>query len=111
VPYHRSASPETQTKAFKNIVELTTRYPVLRRIFLRSPDIKEAAGSLDVISKLWMSDDDCDADYSFALQFAAFCLADNDSTACLEDIRPGKLGCPSEGDLSVVTRLSVRYCE
>jgi len=64
------------------------------------------------ISELWMrSDDDHDREWDHFLQFAAFCIARNEVTVYLEEIRPSELGRVCDGDLGVVGRPLVRYCE
>jgi hypothetical protein len=102
----RSKSCDSQITAFRNIIKLTTRYPGLRRLFLRSNVFRQTAQSQDAISKLWTrSGDNVPPGWDFYLQFAAFCVANNEVTTSIEENRPSQLGYIYALGLSSVEKL------
>ena len=88
---------------------LTTRYPGLRRLFLRCKKVQRAGNSQDMISALWVRVG-CpgDREWLFFWRFAASCISDERKVgAMLEDTPPPQLGCVYIGELSIIERLLV----
>ncbi|KAJ6620205.1 hypothetical protein B0H10DRAFT_1102973 [Mycena sp. CBHHK59/15] len=82
-----SESSQTQLHTFKSIVMFTTRYPGIRRLFLRCEHVQRVGPSLDAISTLWdRSDASCGQEWDFLLHFAAACVADGALALMVEEI-------------------------
>ncbi|KAJ7217426.1 ras family-domain-containing protein [Mycena rebaudengoi] len=108
-------SSTTQCQAFERIVTLTTRFPGLRFIFLRSKCIQDVPVLVDSISALWdRSDDPTDPYWSFWRTFTATCLAETSIAVMLEETPVSQLATYPEdsGSLSLIERLLVAHrCE
>ncbi|KAJ7282202.1 hypothetical protein C8J57DRAFT_43698 [Mycena rebaudengoi] len=108
-------SSTTQCQAFERIVTLTTRFPGLRFIFLRSKCIQDVPVLVDSISALWdRSDNPTDPHWSFWRTFTAICLAETSIAVMLEETPVSQLATYPEdsGSLSLIERLLVAHrCE
>ncbi|KAJ7282210.1 hypothetical protein C8J57DRAFT_1294846 [Mycena rebaudengoi] len=108
-------SSTTQCQAFQRIVTLTTRFPGLRFIFLRSKCIQDVPVLVDSISALWdRSDNPTDPHWSFWRTFTATCLAETSIAVMLEETPVSQLATYPEdsGSLSLIERLLVAHsCE
>ncbi|KAJ7124425.1 hypothetical protein C8R44DRAFT_783467 [Mycena epipterygia] len=104
-----SESCGTQTDAFKSIINLTTRYPCLRSLFLKCRYVRHIQISEHNLASLW---DRVPAshgqEWGFFRNFAAACIADIDISGILVESRqsPTCIDGFREG-LSVVERLLV----
>ncbi|KAJ7104898.1 hypothetical protein C8R44DRAFT_746155 [Mycena epipterygia] len=95
----------TQLETFKSLVALTTRYPGLRRIFL-----KNTGAPTDDVAVLWDRPGDvCGLHWQFHRDFAAACMADLDISSMVEDIPIQSLGSILDQctGLSIIERLLV----
>ncbi|KAJ7111633.1 Rho GTPase activation protein [Mycena crocata] len=104
-------SANTQLEAFKNLSAVITRYPGVRRLFLRCEYLDGVPLGEDDISLLWDRPDDpaCGPRWHFHCNFAAACIADIDISTMVEKVSPSDLGSVAnrpEG-LSVIERLLV----
>jgi hypothetical protein len=72
----------TQLKAFKSIVNLTTRFPGLRHVFGRCKVLQTAGATRACTIILWMDHDpvtDSSQQWTFFLRFAASCIFEDDA--------------------------------
>ncbi|KAJ7104902.1 hypothetical protein C8R44DRAFT_987793 [Mycena epipterygia] len=95
----------TQLEAFKSLVALTTRYPGLRRIFL-----KNTGAQADDVAVLWDRPGYvCGLHWQFHRDFAAACMTDLDISSMVEDIPIQSLGSILDqcAGLSIIERLLV----
>ncbi|KAF8209028.1 ras family-domain-containing protein [Mycena galopus ATCC 62051] len=108
-------SSKTQCQAFERIVTLTTLFPGLRFIFLRSNCMQDVPVLVDKISALWnRSDNPTDPYWSFWRTFTATCLSETSIAVMLEETPVSQLTtCPKDsGSLSLIERLLVAHsCE
>ncbi|KAF8149773.1 hypothetical protein K438DRAFT_443152 [Mycena galopus ATCC 62051] len=100
----------TQSQAFKEIVDLVTIYPGLRVLFVQTKPLASAT-SLDAISALWdRSTGAPDKEWIFWRSLTATCLTDSLISAVLEKSLVTDLGkCHDEG-LGVIERLLIEHC-
>lgn len=112
---HSKESPKTQRQAFERIIALTTFFPGLRCIFLRSECMTGIPISREDITALWdRPNGSLDPEWSFWRTFAATCLADTSIAVMLEETPISRLAnCPNDtGGLGVIERLLVAHsCE
>jgi hypothetical protein len=100
------ASCVSQIQAFKGIINLTTRYLGLRRLFVESPHINDHVQSYAKISGLWeRHGEELPRGGTFVFQFAAFCIASNDATMAVEAVVPSQLGRTSNVQRTTVESL------
>jgi hypothetical protein len=105
----RAESAETQSQAFKDIVEIITLFPGLRALCLHAKYI-EGATSIEDISSLWSQDNGPPDDkWTFWQLLAATCLADTTICTILENSTISLLTSCDVGELSVIERLLVEY--
>ncbi|KAF7365847.1 High osmolarity signaling protein SHO1 [Mycena venus] len=103
----RTESANTQHQAFKDIVELSTLFPGLRALFLRTKCL-EAPISIDTLSALWNRSTRCsDEDWTFWKNFAATSLTDTTISAVLATSSVSEWSNCQEEGLSVIERLLV----
>ncbi|KAJ6544411.1 hypothetical protein B0H19DRAFT_1267682 [Mycena capillaripes] len=100
-----SETAATQMNAFKGIIDLTTQYPGLRRLFLNGRYVRGLELSEAALSLLW-DRDFCGPEWHFFRHFAAACLADSDISLMLE-ASPQWTCVDNVRGLSVVERLVV----
>jgi hypothetical protein len=101
----RIESPVTQLQTFKSLVMLTTRYPGLRRLFLRFENVRRATTHV-AIADLWKRADGlCTLEWHYFRQFAASCLSDGDISITLEEIPPRELGCVCSDERGAIDKL------
>ncbi len=98
-------SANTQHQAFKDILDLVTLLPGLRKIFLRS-NFFDKAPTLETILSLWdRSGGLPDKEWAFWQTLAATALTDSTSSGILEEsLMSDWFNCGGEG-LSVIERL------
>ncbi|KAF8185494.1 hypothetical protein K438DRAFT_1049285 [Mycena galopus ATCC 62051] len=108
-------SSKTQCQAFERIVTLTTLFPGLRFIFLRSKCMQDVPVLVDKLSALWNRyDNPTDTYWSFWRTFTATCLSETTIAVMLEENPVSQLTtCPKDsGSLSLIERLLVAHsCE
>ncbi|KAJ7205420.1 hypothetical protein GGX14DRAFT_644524 [Mycena pura] len=108
-------SSRTQCQAFERIVTLTTLFPGLRFIFLRSKCMQDVPILVDSISALWdRSNNPADPHWSFWRTFTATCLSETSIAVMLEDTPVSqRTTCQEDsGSLSLIERLLVAHsCE
>jgi hypothetical protein len=92
--------------AFKGIINLTTVYPGLRRMFLNCRYVQGITLSEDALSSLWFRDL-CGPEWHFSRNFAAACIVDNDICPMLEANPQWTCVVNVAEGLSVVERLVV----
>ncbi|KAJ6572088.1 hypothetical protein B0H19DRAFT_1231662 [Mycena capillaripes] len=81
-----SETSETQIDTFKSLVMLTTRYPGVRRLFVKS---RKVNNSEEDISALWDRPHEASsAEWDLYRNFAAACLADGDVCSIVEESEP-----------------------
>jgi hypothetical protein len=105
----RTESEITQSRAFKDIVDIVTLFPGLRALLLHAKYI-EGVTSTEDISSLWNRIDGLpDDELRFWKMLAATCLADTTISAILEDSTvPLRTTCDAEG-LSVIEQLLIEH--
>ncbi|KAF7351987.1 hypothetical protein MVEN_01160900 [Mycena venus] len=108
-------SPKTQRQAFEKIVTLTTRFPGLRFVFLRSKWMQGVPTLKDSIAALWdHPDGPLDPEWSFWRTFAATCLSETSIAVMLEETPVSQLATclKDNGGLSLIERLLIAHgCE
>ncbi|KAF8185512.1 P-loop containing nucleoside triphosphate hydrolase protein [Mycena galopus ATCC 62051] len=108
-------SSKAQCQAFERIVTLTTLFPGLRFIFLRSKCMQDVPVLVDKLSALWnRPDNPADTYWSFWRTFTATCLSETTIAVMLEETPVSQLTtCPKDsGSLSLIERLLVAHsCE
>ncbi|KAF8197207.1 ras family-domain-containing protein [Mycena galopus ATCC 62051] len=108
-------SSKTQCQAFERIVTLTTLFPGLRFIFLRSKCMQDVPVLVDKLSALWNhSDNPRDPYWSFWRTFTATCLSETIIAVMIEETPISQLtACPKDSaNLSLIERLLAAHsCE
>ena len=85
----RVETPAAQLRAFKHIVNLTTRLPELRRIFLGCKHLKGGTSRLWIVDVWKGVEPSIDhLEWSFCIEYAASCISDEANLAgLLEDTK------------------------
>lgn len=108
----RSESAKTQVDAFANIFKLVTRYPGIRRLFIRFKSMSNSAlddETPEATEKLWEREENFDRNWEFRMRLAAFCISRNELATLLESVRPSELGRGAESGMCFVEKL-LTYC-
>ena len=96
----------TQLHAFKNIIMLMTRYPGLRRLFLRCKHVRQAAPDV------WIRiGETYDPKWLFFWRLAARCVWDHDIAPVLEKTLPRELGLICERHGVIDELLTILSCQ
>ena len=107
----RIETPAAQMRAFKHLVNLTTRLPELRRVFLRCKYLKGGTSKMWIVEVWKGTEHPVDhLEWNFCLDYAASCISDEANLAgVLEDTKGIDLvRIPVEsGSYSVIERLLV----
>ncbi|KAJ7837306.1 hypothetical protein B0H13DRAFT_1912557 [Mycena leptocephala] len=108
-------SSKTQCQAFERIITLTTLFPGLRFVFLRSKCMQDVPVLVDKLSAVWdRCDSPTDPYWLFWRTFTATCLSETSIAVMLEETPVSQLAtCPKDsGSLSLIERLLVAHsCE
>jgi hypothetical protein len=105
----RTESADTQCQAFKDIVEVVTLFPGLRKRLLGIKYV-EGATSTEDISSLWnRANGPPDDEWTFWQMLAATCLADITISTILEGSTIQQLTSCDAGGLSVIELLLVEH--
>jgi hypothetical protein len=104
----RTESADTQSRAFKDIVDIVTLFPGLRALCLHAKYI-EGATSTEDISSLWSRVNGLPDEWAFWQMLAATCLADTTISGILEDNTVPLLTSCDAGGLSVIELLLVEH--
>jgi hypothetical protein len=102
----------TQLRTFEHIVALTTAFPVLRLIFLRSKHLHQGMGTAENLAATWDRSDPPEpvANWNFWRLFAAACLSDVDISVILQNCLDMNVSQPDTNyGLSVIERLLIAY--
>jgi hypothetical protein len=105
----RTESADTQSQAFRAIVEIVTLFPGLRAVCLHAKYM-EGETTTETISALWTHAHGApDGNWTFWQMLAATCLTDPTISTIMEDSTVPLLTTCDGGGLSVVERLLVEH--